>query len=71
MTCISADADTNLMVLERDSKGVTEEDRRRMRTVSELRLGEMVNRIRRIDVATAPDAVVIPRAFMATVCDSV
>jgi hypothetical protein len=30
-------------------------------------LGEMVNRIRRIDVATAEDAVVKPRAFLATV----
>jgi hypothetical protein len=54
-------------VLKRDPDGVTEDDRRRLNPSCEMLLGEMVNRIRRIDVATAPDAPVIPRAFMGTV----
>ncbi|KAF2188282.1 DNA damage-binding protein 1 [Zopfia rhizophila CBS 207.26] len=66
-TYLESDAEGNLMVLYRDPNGVTDEDKRRLNPSSEMLLGEMVNRIRRIDVATAPDAVVIPRAFMATV----
>lgn len=66
-TYLESDAEGNLIVLYRDPKGVTEDDKRRLNVSSEMSLGEMVNRIRRIDVATAPDAVVIPRAFMGTV----
>lgn len=66
-TYLESDAEGNIMVLYRDPKGVTEDDRRRLNISSEMLLGEMVNRIRRIDVASAPDAAVIPRAFMGTV----
>lgn len=66
-TYLESDAEGNLMVLNRDPNGVTADDRRRLNVTSEMLLGEMVNRIRRIDVATAPDAAVIPRAFLATV----
>ena len=66
-TYLESDAEGNIMVLYRDPNGVTEDDRRRLNVSSEMLLGEMVNRIRRIDVATAPDAAVIPRAFMGTV----
>ncbi|KAF2473956.1 uncharacterized protein BDR25DRAFT_257002 [Lindgomyces ingoldianus] len=66
-TYLESDAEGNLMVLYRDSNGVTEDDKKRLKRSSEMLLGEMVNRIRRIDVVTASDAVVIPRAFMATV----
>lgn len=38
---------------------------------SEMGLGEMVNRIRRIDVTPTANAVVIPRAFLATVEGSI
>jgi DNA damage-binding protein 1 len=55
------------MLLARDQHGVTEDDKRRLNVSGEMLLGEMVNRIRRIDVATSADAVVVPRAFMATV----
>lgn len=64
---LEGDAEGNLIVLSRNPEGATEDDRRRLAVISEMRLGEMVNRIRRIDVATAPDAVVMPRAFLATV----
>lgn len=66
---LESDAEGNLMVLARDPDGVTEDDRRRLQITSEMLLGEMVNRIRRIDVATTPDAAVVPRAFLATVSD--
>lgn len=64
---LESDAEGNLIVLYRDPNGVTDDDKRRLHMSSEMQLGEMVNRIRRIDVATAPDAAVIPRAFMGTV----
>jgi DNA damage-binding protein 1 len=64
---LQSDAEGNLIVLQRNPNGVTDDDKRRLNASAEMLLGEMVNRIRRIDVLTAPDAVVIPRAFMATV----
>lgn len=69
-TYLESDAEGNLMVMCRDTKGVTDEDKRRLRVTSEMLLGEMVNRIRRIDVLTSADAVVIPRAFLGTVSTS-
>lgn len=66
-TYLESDAEGNLVVLYCDPNGVTDDDKRRLHVSSEMLLGEMVNRIRRIDVLTAPDAVVAPRAFMGTV----
>jgi DNA damage-binding protein 1 len=66
-TYLESDAEGNLIVLYRDPKGVTDDDKRRLNVSSEMLLGEMVNRIRKIDVATAPDAAVVPRAFLGTV----
>jgi DNA damage-binding protein 1 len=66
-TYLESDAEGNLMVLYRDTNGVTDDDKRRLQISSEMLLGEMANRIRRVEVVTAPDAVVIPRAFIATV----
>lgn len=64
---LEADGFGNLSVLERNVKGVTAEDRRRLRPTGEINLGEMVNRIRPIAVETSPGAMVHPRAFLATV----
>lgn len=66
-TYLQADAEGNLILLERDVSGVTEEDRRRLMLRGDMLLGEQVNRIRRIDMATVSDAPVVPRAFFATV----
>lgn len=66
-TYLESDAEGNLAVLKRNTNGATADDKRRLQVTSEMRLGELVNRIRRVDVATAPDAFVIPRAFLATV----
>lgn len=61
------------MVLRQNVAGVTVDDRRRLEVESEIRLGEMVNRIRSFDVevdAKNP-APVVPKAFMATVEGSI
>ncbi|KAI9821744.1 MAG: hypothetical protein M1827_002325 [Pycnora praestabilis] len=70
-TYLESDAEGNLMVLHQNTNGVTEDDRRRLEITSEMLLGEMVNRIRRITVPTTADATVIPRAFLATVEGSI
>ncbi|KAH6632320.1 mono-functional DNA-alkylating methyl methanesulfonate N-term-domain-containing protein [Chaetomium tenue] len=64
---LEADAQGNLMVLRRNVEGVTAEDKRRMEVTSEINLGEMVNRIRTIDVETTPGAMIVPKAFLGTV----
>ncbi len=66
-TFLESDAEGNLMLLRRDQEGVTEDDKRRLEVTSEIRLGEMVNRIRTFDVPSNTNAVVIPKAFLATV----
>ncbi|KAL8751366.1 MAG: hypothetical protein Q9184_006096 [Pyrenodesmia sp. 2 TL-2023] len=70
-TWLESDAEGNLMVLKQNVGGVTADDQRRLEIVSEIRLGEMVNRIREVDVESSPNAVVKPRAFMGTVDGSV
>ena len=66
-TYLESDAEGNLAVLVRNPEGVTDDDKKRLQMTSEILLGEMVNRIRRIDVVAQSDAVVLPRAFMGTV----
>jgi DNA damage-binding protein 1 len=46
-TFLESDSAGNIIVLHRDINGVTEDDKRRLRTISEIRLGEMVNKIQR------------------------
>lgn len=70
-TYLQADAEGNLVVLYHDTNGFSDEDRKRLKVTSELWLGEMVNRIRYISVEPTSDAIVIPRAFCATVEGSI
>ncbi|QIW99371.1 hypothetical protein AMS68_004889 [Peltaster fructicola] len=70
-TYLQSDAEGNLVVLQHELGSYSEEARRRLRVTSEMLLGEMVNRIRRIDVQPSPGAVIIPRAFIATVEGSI
>ncbi|KAI9774010.1 MAG: hypothetical protein M1839_001962 [Geoglossum umbratile] len=73
-TFLESDSAGNLIVLHRDVNGVTEDDKRRLQTTSEIRLGEMVNKIQRITSAPLPDGivappsseVVVPKAFLGT-----
>jgi DNA damage-binding protein 1 len=70
-TYLQSDAEGNLVVLQHEINGFNASDRRRLRVTSEMLLGEMVNRIRRIDVVPTAGAIVIPRAFLATVEGSI
>ena len=64
---LEGDADGNVMVLKQNTTGVTGDDRRRLEVISQMRLGDMVNRIREVKVEPSPGAPVVPKAFMATV----
>lgn len=70
-TWLEADAEGNLMVLHQNVGGVTSDDKRRLEVTSELRLGEMVNRIRNFEVSERASAPVVPKAFMGTVEGSI
>lgn len=70
-TLLESDAEGNLMVLHQNTSGVTSEDRRRLEVTSEIRLGEMVNRIRSFEFPTLANATVIPKAFLGTVDGSI
>ena len=65
-TYLESDAEGNLTVLRQNVNGVTADDQRRLEVTSEIRLGEMVNRIRQVNVSASTNAAVVPRAFMAT-----
>lgn len=64
---LTSDQYGNLLVLRRNVNGVTLEDRKRMEMTSEMNLGEPVNKIVQIQVEPSPNAMVIPKAFLATV----
>jgi DNA damage-binding protein 1 len=66
-TYLVSDAEGNLLVLVRNTEGVTVVDRQKLQPISEFQLGETVNCIRAIDVKPSPTAIVHPRAFIATV----
>ncbi|KAI0013037.1 mono-functional DNA-alkylating methyl methanesulfonate N-term-domain-containing protein [Xylariaceae sp. FL0662B] len=64
---LESDAQGNLLVLRRNLAGVTIEDKRRMEVTSEMNLGEMVNKMRKISVDASEHAIVVPRAFLGTI----
>jgi DNA damage-binding protein 1 len=64
---LESDQEGNLLVLRRNPGGVTLEDKKRMQVECEMNLGEMVNKIQRINVEPSPNAMVLPKAFLATV----
>nr|POE98780.1 dna damage-binding protein 1 [Quercus suber] len=68
---LSADAEGNLVVLQHDMHSAVPEDRKRLRPISEILLGEMVNRIRPVAITATTGAAIVPRAFLATVEGSI
>ncbi|KAJ6133854.1 hypothetical protein N7523_000176 [Penicillium sp. IBT 18751x] len=70
-TFLLSEAEGNLIVLSRNTNGVTEQDKHRLIPTSEIALGEMVNRIRPIHIPQLASVTVTPRAFMATVEGSI
>lgn len=66
-TFLESDAEGNLIVLRRNVNGVTDDDKRRLEVTSEVSLGEMVNRIRPVNIPHLVSVTVTPKAFLATV----
>ncbi|OJJ88285.1 DDB1/RSE1 family protein [Aspergillus glaucus CBS 516.65] len=70
-TFLESDAEGNLVVLRRNVNGVTDDDKRRLEVTSEISLGEMVNRIRPVNIQQLASVTVTPRAFLGTVEGSI
>jgi DNA damage-binding protein 1 len=66
-TFLESDAEGNLIVLHRNTTGVEEDDKRRLEVTGEISLGEMVNRIRPVNIQQLASVAVTPRAFLGTV----
>lgn len=64
---LESDAHGNLMVLRKNATGVTLDDKRRMEVTSEINLGEMVNKMRKVTVDASDNAIIVPKAFVGTV----
>lgn len=64
---LEADAQGNLIVLQRDTSTTIKEDALKLKVTSEMNIGEQVNRIRKLNVAVNENAIVSPRAFLGTV----
>lgn len=69
-TYLESDAEGNLIILRRNLSGVEEDDKRRLEVTGEISLGEMVNRIRPVNIQQLASVTVTPRAFLGTVCAS-
>ncbi|KAI8949035.1 mono-functional DNA-alkylating methyl methanesulfonate N-term-domain-containing protein [Xylaria longipes] len=64
---LEADTQGNLMVLRKNVSGVTLDDKRKMEVTSEINLGEMANKIRKVTVEASENAIIVPKAFIGTV----
>ena len=67
-TYLESDGEGNLIVLRRNVNGATPDDRRRLEVTSEMLLGDMVNRIRPVNIQQISSVAVTPKAFLGTVC---
>jgi DNA damage-binding protein 1 len=65
-TYLESDGEGNLIVLRRNVNGVTRDDRRRLEVTSEMLLGDMVNRIRPVNIQQMSSVAVTPKAFLGT-----
>ncbi|RGP80865.1 DNA damage-binding 1 [Fusarium longipes] len=63
---LEADSRGNLVVLQRNVDAPTEQDRSRLEIISEMGIGEQINRIRKLNVPAADNSIVYPRAFLAS-----
>ncbi|KAL4891551.1 mono-functional DNA-alkylating methyl methanesulfonate N-term-domain-containing protein [Aspergillus ambiguus] len=70
-TYLESDAEGNLIILRRNLSGVEEDDKRRLEVTGEISLGEMVNRIRPVNIQQLASVTVTPRAFLGTVDGSI
>ncbi|KAM0258586.1 hypothetical protein ACHAQJ_003757 [Trichoderma viride] len=64
---LEADAQGNVIVLRQNLEAPTEQDRSQLEIISELNIGEQINRIRKLQVAPSENAIVIPKAFLGSI----
>lgn len=64
---LEADAQGNIVVLRRNRDAPTAQDRNRLEIISEMNIGEQINRIRKLNVPTNANDIVSPRAFLGSV----
>lgn len=64
---LEADSTGNLCVVRRNVEAQTPDEQLRMDVISEIHIGEQINRIRRLAAGPAEKAVVLPKAFLASV----
>lgn len=64
---LEADAQGNIIVLQRNPEAPTEQDRNKLEVTSEMNIGEQINRIRKLHVVSGENAVVSPKAFLGSV----
>jgi DNA damage-binding protein 1 len=64
---LEADAQGNIIVLRQNLEAPTEQDRSQLQVISELNIGEQINRIRKLQVAPGENAIVVPKAFLGSV----
>jgi DNA damage-binding protein 1 len=64
---LEADAQGNLVVLQRNPEAPTKQDRMRLEATSELNIGEQINRIRKLHVSSNENSVVSPKAILGSV----
>jgi len=64
---LETDGQGNLIVLERDEDAPTDYDRKKLSIVSEMNIGEQINRCRKLHVAPSENAIVSPKAFLGSV----
>ncbi|QPG94679.1 hypothetical protein C2857_006712 [Epichloe festucae Fl1] len=64
---METDGQGNIMVLERNKDAPTEYDRSKLSVTSEMNIGEQINRIRKLHVASSENAIVSPRAFLGSI----
>ncbi|KAK2605824.1 hypothetical protein QQS21_003778 [Conoideocrella luteorostrata] len=64
---LATDAQGNILVLNRNGEAPTEQDRSRLEVTSEMNIGEQINRIRKLHIAHNENAIVSPKAFLASI----
>ncbi|OAA48405.1 DNA damage-binding protein 1 [Metarhizium rileyi] len=64
---LEADAQGNIIVLQRNPEAPTEQDRNKLEVTSEMNIGEQINRIRKLHIAFNENAVVSPMAFLGSI----
>jgi DNA damage-binding protein 1 len=64
---LEADAQGNIIVLQRNPEAPTEQDRNKLEVTSEMNIGEQINRMRKLHVASSENAAVSPKAFLGSV----